>query len=163
MPRIIRSKARQIDQAHDALNVELGRAPRYEEMAERLGMTLQEYYDAQSEVPEVSVVSLSPCEEEHSHRASMSVADLTEDRRCRPPDEEMRRQDMAELIMKGLNRKEKRILLLYYYEDITFREVGEVLGLSESRVCQLHTRCISRLANLWKNRSSELLAEACTF
>ncbi|NMD36486.1 MAG: sigma-70 family RNA polymerase sigma factor, partial [Planctomycetes bacterium] len=71
---------------------------------------------------------------------------------------ELRKKEVTEFMLKGVSRKERLILLLYYYEDLTMREIGAALNLSESRVCQLHSRIISRLKTQLKKHQTELLS-----
>ena len=84
--------------------------------------------------------------------------DLLENKKQPDPEDELKRKEITEFITKGLSRKERLIMILYYYEDLTMREIGATLNLSESRVCQLHSRIIFRLKNQLKKYQAELLS-----
>jgi RNA polymerase sigma factor for flagellar operon FliA len=84
--------------------------------------------------------------------------DLLQNKKQEDPEQELRRKEVTEFITRGLSRKERLIMLLYYYEDLTMREIGATLNLSESRVCQLHSRIIFRLKNQLKKYQTELLS-----
>lgn len=158
VPRIVRNKANRIESTWKELEMELGRAPTDVEMAERLQMTLQEYEDLLREASAITIFSLSDKVKEEQGSKSLSKIDLLEDKKQEDPEEELRRKEITEFITKGLTRKERLIMLLYYYEELTMREIGATLNLSESRVCQLHSRIIFRLKNQLKKHQAELLS-----
>ena len=83
-------------------------------------------------------------------------SDLIEDARSPDPLGDIRRKDVLKLITKELGFREQMILLLYYFEELTMREIGMALDLSESRVCQLHSRIITRLRSRLSRRKDEL-------
>jgi RNA polymerase sigma factor for flagellar operon FliA len=86
----------------------------------------------------------------------LHAVDLLEDRRAESPVDELQRKDVMEMVTKELTLKERLIVLLYYFEELTMREIGLVLDLSESRVCQLHTRILARLKGKLGTRAKDL-------
>ena len=88
----------------------------------------------------------------------MRKLDLLEDKNGGNPEVELKKKEVTEFITRGLSRKERLIILLYYYEELTMREIGEALDLSESRVCQLHSRILIRLKSQLQNVQTELLS-----
>jgi len=158
VPRIVRNKANRIDQAWKGLEVELGRAPTDIEMAQRLEMSLQEYEEMIREASAITIVSLTDKTKEEQGAKSLRKIDLLEDKKGVDPESELKKKEITEFVTRGLSRKERLIILLYYYEDLTMREIGATLNLSESRVCQLHSRIIIRLKNQLKKFQAELLS-----
>jgi RNA polymerase sigma factor for flagellar operon FliA len=158
VPRIVRNKANRIDQAWKGLEVSLGRIPTDIEMAERLQVSLEEYEDMLREASAVTITSLTDKTKEDQGSKSLRKIDLLEDKKGLDPEYELKKKEITEIVTRGLTRKERLIILLYYYEDLTMREIGAALNLSESRVCQLHSRIIFRLKSQLKKLQSELLS-----
>lgn len=158
VPRIVRNKANRIESTWKDLEMELGRTPTDMEMADRLQMALSEYEDLLREASAITIVSLTDKAKEEQGSKPLRKIDLLENKKQEDPEEEVRRKEITEFITKGLSRKERLIMLLYYYEDLTMREIGATLNLSESRVCQLHSRIIFRLKSQLKKYQAELLS-----
>jgi RNA polymerase sigma factor for flagellar operon FliA len=158
VPRIVRNKANRVETTWKNLEMELGRTPTDLEMAERLDLSLSEYEELLREASAITIVSLTDKAKEDQGSKTLRKIDLLENKKQEDPEEELRRKEVTEFITRGLSRKERLIMLLYYYEDLTMREIGATLNLSESRVCQLHSRIIFRLKNQLKKYQTELLS-----
>jgi RNA polymerase sigma factor FliA len=158
VPRIVRNKANRIDSAWKDLEIELGRTPTDAEMAQRLEISPAEYEEMIREASAITICSLTDKTKEDQGSKSLRKIDLLEDKKVVDPEDDLKRKEVTEFITKGLSRKERLIILLYYFEDLTMREIGATLNLSESRVCQLHSRIIFRLKNQLKKFQTELLS-----
>ena len=158
VPRIVRSKANQIERTRNALETQLGREPSDIEMATHLEMGLSEFETMAREASAVTMTSLTTETKDDDGSKSMRKLDLLEDKKGVNPELELKKKEVTEFITRGLSRKERLIILLYYYEELTMREIGEALDLSESRVCQLHSRIILRLKGQLRKFQAELLS-----
>jgi RNA polymerase sigma factor for flagellar operon FliA len=158
VPRIVRSKANKIDRAWKALEARYGRTPSDEEMADQLELTLPEYEAMAREASAVTMTSLTAETKADDGGKSMNKLNLLEDKKGLNPEVELKKKEVTEFLTRGLNRKERLIILLYYYEELTMREIGEALDLSESRVCQLHSRIIIRLKSQMQKFQIELMS-----
>lgn len=158
VPRIVRSKANKIDRAWKTLETRYGRNPSDEEMAVQLDITDVEYEAMAREASAVSMTSLTTETKDDDGSKSMRKLDLLEDKKGLNPEVELKKKEVTEFLTRGLSRKERLIILLYYYEELTMREIGEALDLSESRVCQLHSRIIIRLKSQMQKFQTELMS-----
>jgi RNA polymerase sigma factor for flagellar operon FliA len=156
VPRLVRTKATQLDQTHRALEAELQRPPTDIELAARLKMSLGELDELMKEASATSIVSFSEKWQEQDNEKTLNTVDLLEDRRAENPVDELQRKDIMEMVTRELSLKERLITILYYFEELTMREIGLVLDLSESRVCQLHTRILARLKDKLGARAKDL-------
>ncbi|MBI3722511.1 FliA/WhiG family RNA polymerase sigma factor [bacterium] len=156
VPRLVRTKATQLEHTLRELEAEHGRPPTDMELAEKLGMSLAELDDMVQEASATAIVSLSEKWQEQDDQKSFRTIDLLEDRKAESPIDELHRKDVMAVITKELTLKERLIVLLYYFEELTMREIGLALDLSESRVCQLHTRIFTRLRAKLTGRQADL-------
>jgi RNA polymerase sigma factor for flagellar operon FliA len=147
VPRSVRTKAKRIEQANAKLEAKLGRAPSDEELADALDITLAELETMFTKISFVGVVALDEMLSGGERGDSMTLGDTIPDKGTGPVGsfevEEMR-QLLAESI-NSMTEREKIVLTLYYYEGLTLAEIGQVLGVTESRVCQIHTKSVLRL------------------
>ncbi len=148
VPRSVRAKARAIETAFGSLESDLGRAPTDSEMAKALDMTEHELQLVFTQVSFVGVVALDDMFPRNSDRGeSTTLAETIPDRGEGPMglyEVEELRQSLASAINR-MPEREKIVLTLYYYENMTLADIGEVLGVTESRVCQIHTRAVLQL------------------
>jgi RNA polymerase sigma factor for flagellar operon FliA len=149
VPRSVRSRARDIERAIGGLEAKLGRAPTDEEVAKQLGMSEEELDESLSEIGRSSIAAL---DELWTVSASggdrIALIDTLEDTHGPEPQSALAETEMREALGEAISRlpeREKLVVTLYYYEELTLREIGEVLGVTESRVSQLHTKAILRL------------------
>ncbi len=148
VPRSVRGRARDIERAIAELEGRLGRGPTDEEIAERLGLTEEELDDSLGEISRTSIVALDELWTASSGGDQVALIDTIEDTQGPNPQSALAETELKEAIGEALARlpeREKLVVTLYYYEELTLREIGEVLGVTESRVSQLHTKAVLRL------------------
>lgn len=147
VPRSVRTKAKRIEQANAKLEAKLGRAATDEELADALDISTEELDTMFTKISFVGVVALDEMLSGGERGDSMTLGDTIPDKGAGPVGsfevEEMR-QLLAESI-NSMTEREKIVLTLYYYEGLTLAEIGQVLGVTESRVCQIHTKSVLRL------------------
>ena len=161
VPRLVRSRSTKLDAASKALEVELGRQPTREELAEKLDVDMEEFEKIQKDSQATGVVSLNRKWYETDGSKDVREIDVLEDRKTANPLREIQRKDLKELMSKGLSRAERLIVTLYYFEEMTMKEIGATLDLSESRVSQMHSSIIARLRDQMAGKQSEM-AEVAT-
>jgi RNA polymerase sigma factor FliA len=150
VPRSVRSRARDIERAIGELERKLHRAPTDEEIAEKLGVSTDDLNESLSEIGRSSIAALDELWTVSSSGGGDQVAliDTIEDTQGPEPQSELAQTELREALGEAIARlpeREKLVVTLYYYEELTLREIGEVLGVTESRVSQLHTKAILRL------------------
>ncbi len=148
VPRSVRSRARDIERAIADLESRLGRAPTDDEIAGRLGVSQDELDASLSEISRTSIAALDELWTVSSGGDQIALIDTIEDTQGPDPLFALGQTEMREAIGEAISRlpeREKLVITLYYYEELTLREIGEVLGVTESRVSQLHTKAILRL------------------
>lgn len=155
VPRLVRSRAHKVDGAGRQLEAELGRPPTPDELARRMQVSKSEFTKISRDSKAVSVVSLSRKWYETDSSKDVREIDVLEDKRGADPVREIQRKDVKELLTKGLSRAERLIVILYYFEEMTMREIGQTLDLSESRVSQMHSSVLARLKAQMNKREKE--------
>jgi RNA polymerase sigma factor for flagellar operon FliA len=155
VPRLVRSKASKLEEARKTLEAQLGRPPRADELAERMGMSLSDFEKHTSDASAVSLISLNKKWYETDSYKDVREIDILEDKKAEDPTHRLQNRDLMRLVTRGLNRNERLIIILYYYEEMTMKEIGSTLDLSESRVSQMHSSIINRLQNLLAQRRPE--------
>jgi RNA polymerase sigma factor for flagellar operon FliA len=146
VPRSVRARAREIERVHARFERNLQRAPTEEEMADELDMEVGEFRDALLEIANSSILALDDLwTVTDPNGGQISLLDTISDPAAVDPQEELDttevKQRLADAI-EGLPDRERLVIALYYYENLTLREIGEVLGVTESRVSQLHTKAV---------------------
>jgi len=152
VPRLVRSRAHKLESVTKLLRAELGRLPTDDEIAERLAMRRSDMAKLLRDATAVSLVSLSRRFVDEDSSRDLQEIDILEDRRSVDPADEMVRRDLHEFVMKELSRLERIILVLYYGEELTMKEIGATLDLSESRVSQMHSAILARLLRQFEVR-----------
>ncbi len=147
VPRSARRRAREIEGAHAELQQRLGREPEDGEVASHLGLSRDDLNRAMVEAS-CAILSMERPLAMLDGDDSLTLADTIEDQSAIAPQMEMERTEEREALVEALrmlNERDRLVVSLYYYEEMTLREISEILGVTESRVCQLHARAISRL------------------
>lgn len=148
VPRSVRQKAREIEDAIVELEARLGRTASDEEIAQAMGVSIESFHTTVLKVSGTSVLSLNDVWYAGESSDRMSIGDSIEAPSSLNPDVIVEREEVKRVIMEAINElpeKEKMVLVLYYHEDLTFKEIGQVLQVSESRISQLHTKANMRL------------------
>ncbi|HWI22541.1 MAG TPA: RNA polymerase sigma factor WhiG [Baekduia sp.] len=149
VPRSVRARARAIERANQKLENDLQRVPTDEEVAEELKITVEEFQDSLLQIANSNIAALDEAwTVGDSSGDQVSLMDTITDENAPDPaklvDEAELKDRVADAITK-LPEREKLVVALYYYENLTLREIGEVLGVTESRISQLHTKAVLRL------------------
>lgn len=145
VPRLVRSKASKLSAANKKLEAKFGRQPTQIELAEQLEITIPELEKMISDANAVNLVSLNKKWYETDSYKDIREIDILEDKKGEDPTRRIQKNDLMRLVTKGLNRNERLIIILYYYEELTMKEIGATLDLSESRVSQMHSSIVQRL------------------
>lgn len=139
------------DQACD----ELGRQPTDEEIADRLGLGPDQFRQLWRAVVNSQTTPLELRQYDTESQRQVVLRDLIADQAGRPPEIRLQKSDLLSLVTKGLTRSERLIIILYYWEGLTMKEIGQTLGLSESRVSQMHTSIVDFLRERLRGRRDE--------
>ena len=158
VPRLVRSRGHKLGQATRALEAELGRKPTERELAKRMRLTKSEFHKLRRDAYAVGLVSLSRKWFETDSHKDVREIDVLQDKRSDDPFRAAQRKDLKDLVTRGLSRAERLIVVLYYFEEMTMKEIGETLDLSESRVSQMHSAVLERLRHQLEKRQKELRA-----
>ena len=149
VPRSVRARARQIEKANAKLEHQLHRAPTDQEVATELDMSIEEFQESLTRISNSSVVALDELWTlSDASGDQVSLLDTIQDPDAIDPSAAMDATEMKDRLADAIARlpeREKLVVALYYYENLTLREIGEVLGVTESRVSQLHTKAVLRL------------------
>jgi RNA polymerase sigma factor for flagellar operon FliA len=148
VPRSVRARAREIERKSVELEHRLQRAPTEDELAEALNMEVGEFQAAIGQISNSSIVALDEMWSLSSGGEPLSLIDTIGDSKLSNPEDLLQVSELRETLADAIARlpeREKIVVALYYYDGLTLREIGEVLGVTESRVSQLHTKAILRL------------------
>ncbi|HEX9713697.1 MAG TPA: RNA polymerase sigma factor WhiG [Actinomycetota bacterium] len=151
IPRSVRSKAREVERAIAALESEMHRPPTDGELAARLNISVDDLQDLLNQINLVSVVALDELLSPGGEKGEkLSLVDTLEDTDSPDPVMTFENEEMRQMLAKSVNilpERERLVITLYYYEGLTLAEIGSVLGVTESRVCQMHTKAVLDLRN----------------
>jgi RNA polymerase sigma factor for flagellar operon FliA len=145
VPRLVRLKAHRLDKATRKLEGELGRTPNTFELATELGVSIEELSDTQEEASARAIFSLSEKWDDGDDDKDLEKVEILADKNGEDPVHSIHQRDVLEVITRNLTKKERLIIIMYYYEGLTMREIGEIMELTESRVCQIHSNVMARL------------------
>lgn len=155
VPRLVRSKASKLNEALKTLEAKLGRAPTELELAQKMEISVEELEKMMVEANAVGLISLDKKWYETDSYKDVREIDILEDKKGEDPTRRIQKGDLMRLVTKGLNRNERLIIILYYYEELTMKEIGATLDLSESRVSQMHSSIVQRLQSQLERRRGE--------
>jgi RNA polymerase sigma factor for flagellar operon FliA len=155
VPRSVRQKGRRLERAYGEVEQRLGRAATEDEVADSLGLQLDKLQELVNQVRGISLVNLEEIRSggQEGDRNG-SYADVVEDVNAENPYSTLKLQEMKQIVadtIATLPEKERLVISLYYYEDLNMKEIGNILGITESRVCQIHTKSVLRLRSKLKN------------
>jgi RNA polymerase sigma factor FliA len=149
IPRSVRYKAREVEKAYASLEAKLRRTPTEQEVAEELDISPTELRQIFSQVSFVNVLALDELLNTGGEKGDkLSLVDTLEDSKAEDPVQAFEAEEMKYLLAGAINtlpEREKIVVTLYYYEGLTLAEIGQVLGVTESRICQMHTKAVLQL------------------
>lgn len=156
VPRLVRHRTAKVESARQKFEMANGRPPTDGELAQRLNLPHEEFDKVKRDSSAVSTHSITRKFAASDGSRELREIDIVRDDADSNPLREMQRRDLKDLITKGLSRAERLIVILYYYEGMTMKEIGATLDLSESRVSQMHSSILARLKAQMQHRSKEL-------
>lgn len=156
VPRLVRHRTSKFEKARQQFAKENGRNPTDEELSSRLNLDGEEFEKLKRDSVAVGTYSLTRKCFQSDGSKDVREIDVIKDETQRNPFSEIQRKDVKDLITKGLSRAERLIVILYYYEEMTMKEIGATLDLSESRVSQMHSSILARLKAQMQHRAREL-------
>jgi RNA polymerase sigma factor for flagellar operon FliA len=155
VPRLVRSKASKLGEANKTLEAKLGRHPTEKELASHMELSVKELEKMILDANAVNLISLNKKWYETDSYKDVREIDILEDKKGEDPTRRIQKNDLMRLVTKGLNRNERLIIILYYDEELTMKEIGATLDLSESRVSQMHSSIVQRLQGQLERRRPE--------
>ncbi|PIT99926.1 MAG: FliA/WhiG family RNA polymerase sigma factor [Bdellovibrionales bacterium CG10_big_fil_rev_8_21_14_0_10_45_34] len=147
VPRSVRDKSKLLDRTIARLEQDLNRTPTEEEIANRLGVSMEDFHDLLNQVRPVSLLSIDDSST-FSNVDKKSILNLLESCKLSNPHNQLNVKHIKKIVMRSIQdlpEKQRLVLSLYYYEDLNLKEIGKVLRVTESRVSQLHAQAVSRL------------------
>ncbi len=159
VPRLVRSKASKLEATRKRVEARVGRPPTDAEMAQEFEVSQEEFEKMKSDASAVNLVSLNKKWYETDSYKDVREVDIIEDSKGEDPTRGIQKRDVMKLVTRGLNRNERLIIILYYYEELTMKEIGQTLGLSESRVSQMHSSIVVRLKDQLQKRRPEFAGD----
>ncbi|MEN8183734.1 MAG: FliA/WhiG family RNA polymerase sigma factor [Myxococcota bacterium] len=149
VPRSVRQKSRRLERAYGEVEQRLGRSASEEEVADSLGLQIEKFHELLNQVRGISLVNLEEIRGNSSDgERTGTFADIVEDIHSENPFATLKLHEMKQIVADTIGmlpEKERLVVSLYYYEDLNMKEIGGILGITESRVCQIHTKSVLRL------------------
>lgn len=155
VPRLVRSRSTKVDRARKSIEMASGEKATEDEIIDYLEVDKNEFEKIERDSRPVSMTSLNRKAYDSDSSKEVQEIDVIQDQRQENPVFELQRKDLQFLLTKGLSRAERLIVVLYYYEEMTMKEIGLTLDLSESRVSQMHSSILARLKAQMHHRSKE--------
>ena len=161
IPRSVRKKSHLIENAYARLQKALGRPAEAEEVAELLGMELKHFYQLLDETKGISLVALEIGNQKGAGNRGVEreLSEVLQDENLRDSLQAVHLSELQGVVLKAIEAlpdKEKLLISLYYYEELTMKEIGEIMGYTESRISQLHTQAMYRLRHKLREYSQEM-------
>jgi RNA polymerase sigma factor for flagellar operon FliA len=157
VPRLVRLRTNLVDKTLRRLYAEMGREPTDPEMANDLGLSMEEFQALRREATPTAVLSLTEESSGEDGESGSRMIDMISDRsQMDEPRLSQQRRDVREVLFKNLTPKERTVIEYYYFEGLSMREIAGMLRLTESRVCQIHSKVIKRLRETYQSRVAEL-------
>ena len=148
VPRSVRQKTKEIEETIHTLEAQLGRSASDMEIAEKMGVSINDLHKTMQKISSSSIISLNDLWYSGEDNDRVAIVDSIESPSSLNPDTIVEKDEIKRVIVQAISElpdKEKKVLVLYYYEDLTLKEIGKVLEVTESRISQLHTKAIMRL------------------
>ena len=159
IPRSVRKKSHLLEKAYAHLQKSLGRPAEAEEVAAFLGLELEDFYHLLEETRSVSLVPLDSSPRQLGGYPGGGPGEFLQDENLRDALRAVHLSQLRQIVIKALEvlpDKENLLIYLYYYEELTMKEIGEIMGYTESRISQLHTQAMSRLRHRLREYAREL-------
>jgi RNA polymerase sigma factor FliA len=153
VPRSVRQKAAAVDIVYQRLQAKFGRPPEDEEVAEEMGMNMDEFFNTLNETHSMPLLSLEDFGISNDEGDQRNLLECLAGKSDSDPHTQLRLTELKTIIAKAIDNlpeKERLMISLYYYEELTMKEIGEVLGITESRVSQIHSKAVFRLRSKLK-------------
>ncbi len=146
VPRSVRFKAREVEKAYAALENKLKRPPSDAEIAQEMDISVEDLNHIYTQLSSVSLIALDELMSMEGEQGDkLSLLDTLEDTKTAGPMEAFESEEMKQILIAAVNRlpeREKKVVTFYYFAGLTLAQIGEVLGVTESRVCQIHTKAV---------------------
>ena len=159
VPRLVRSSAHQIEGFSRDLQSKLGRLPSHEELAEAMGLSKDRFDELMTSATAVTMVPFSSKFAYGDDDGKEQGAEIIRDESSLDPVQKLQTSELRDVITNGLSEKEKLVIILYYFEELTLKEIGAILDLSESRVCQIHSEVLVRLKGVLGPKKLDIWVE----
>jgi RNA polymerase sigma factor for flagellar operon FliA len=156
VPRLVRHKANTVDRLGGRMHSRLGREATIFEMADELELEVGDYQRIEKDSKPVAMLSLSDESAEGADDGGKRIVDLVRDDRIEDPLRHVHQSDLRDLAKKCLNDKEQVVVALYYFDQLSMKEIAKVLGLTESRICQIHSKVIEKLRRAFERIRCDL-------